>query len=66
MPDYKALVGLTYAGKRAEAGDVVSDLPSRSVPWLVEQGLIEPTDGKRAEIKLAKKREPQSPSKGDE
>lgn len=58
MADHKVLVGLSYAGKRAEAGDIVSDIPSRSVPWLVEQGLIEPAEGKSN-----KKREPESPSK---
>lgn len=34
--------------RRAEAGAVVSDLPAVSVPWLLEQGLIEPADGARA------------------
>lgn len=58
MADHKVLVGLSYAGKRAEAGDTVSDIPSRSVPWLVEQGLIEPVEGKSN-----KKREPESPEK---
>lgn len=57
---YKVLAGLTYGGKRAEAGDIVDDIPGKSVPWLVEQGLIEKTETKSA------KREPESPSKGDE
>jgi len=40
---YRALVGLNYPpAKRAEAGDVVSDLPERSIKWLKKQGLIEP------------------------
>lgn len=40
---YRALVGLDYPpGKRAEPGDVVSDLPESSVKWLRKQGLIEP------------------------
>lgn len=40
---YRALVGLDYPpGKRAEPGDVVSDLPDKSVKWLVNQKLIEP------------------------
>lgn len=58
MADHKVLVGLSYAGKRANAGDTVSDIPSRSVPWLIEQGLIEPAEGKPN-----KPREPQSPTK---
>lgn len=44
---YRVLVGLDYPpGKRAEAGDVVSDLPDGSVKWLAKQGLIEPADAK--------------------
>lgn len=54
---YRALVGLSYpttdadiakakrheevVRKEVEAGDVVSDIPPCSVPWLLEQGLIE-------------------------
>lgn len=41
---YTALVGLNYptakGEARAEAGDVVSDLPTKSVAWLRDQGLI--------------------------
>ena len=28
--------------KRAEPGEIVDDIPSVSVPWLLEQGLIRP------------------------
>lgn len=46
---YRVVTGLDYpgkggAGKRAEPGDVVSDLPVKSVPWLLEQGHIEPVE----------------------
>ncbi len=43
MATYKVLVGLDYGNpsKRVEAGDVVSDLPAQSTPWLLEQNLIE-------------------------
>lgn len=41
MASYKVLTGLDYGDKRAEAGDVVTDLPTKSVAWLKEQGLIE-------------------------
>lgn len=42
MASYKALVGLNYPpDRRAEAGEVVSDLPGKSIKWLLEQGLIE-------------------------
>lgn len=62
MATYKALVGLDYAGKRVEPGDVVSDLPSRSVSWLVEQGLVEKV-GSDPVKKSDTKREPESPEK---
>lgn len=43
---YRALVGLNYPqnGKgperRAEPGDIIDDLPAKSVPWLLEDGSI--------------------------
>jgi len=41
---YKVLVGINYGpdDKRAEPGDVVSDIPNKSITWMVEQGIIEP------------------------
>lgn len=53
MP-YIVNVGLDYAGKRAEAGDVIDDLPSKSASWLVEQGIVSPLEAKS---------EPKSPKK---
>lgn len=45
---YRVLVGLNYpaAGldKRAEADDIVEDLPAKSVPWLLQDGYIEPVE----------------------
>jgi hypothetical protein len=39
---YRALVGLNYPpAKRADAGDVVSDLPEKSIKWLLKAGKIE-------------------------
>lgn len=58
MATYKALTGLDYAGKRVEAGTIIDDLPSRSIAWLLEQGLIE-----RTEQSKTAKREPVSPKK---
>lgn len=47
MAQYRAVVGLDYPpNKRAEAGDIVSDLPEKSVAWLLSSGFIEPLDGK--------------------
>lgn len=42
---YRALTGLNYPGKkgekRVEPGEVVSDLPSASLNWLLSQGYVE-------------------------
>ncbi len=44
---YRVLVGMDYPpDRRAEPGDVVDDLPVKSIPWLLEQGCIEPVDDK--------------------
>lgn len=41
--------GLDYSAKgepkRAEPGDVVDDLPAKSVGWLLKQGHIEEVEG---------------------
>lgn len=60
MAAYKVLVGLDYAGKRAEAGAIVDDLPSRSITWLLDQNLIEKADSGKPAPKPT--REPVSPS----
>lgn len=42
MAKYRILIGMDYPpGKRAEAGDIVDDLPAKSAGWLLEQGCIE-------------------------
>jgi len=42
---YRVLAGISYPpNKRAEIGDVVSDLPSRSIKWLADAGAIEKVD----------------------
>lgn len=64
MATYRVLVGIDYGGKRAERGDIVSDLPGKSIAWLSEQNVIEPVDN--ASPSPSKQREPKSPSKGDE
>lgn len=64
MAAYRVLRGITYGSKRAEAGDVVSDIPGSSVKWLLEQGIVEPVQ----DTKQTKptKREPVSSDEGDE
>jgi hypothetical protein len=43
---YKVLIGLSYPpDKRAEAGDIVDDLPSKSIKWLLDNGHIEEISG---------------------
>lgn len=42
MAKYRVLTGIDYPpNKRAEAGQVVEDLPAQSIKWLLESGLIE-------------------------
>jgi hypothetical protein len=42
---YRVLRGIDYPpSKRAEPGDVVSDLPERSVKWLLSAGCIAEVD----------------------
>ena len=53
MPSYRALAGLDYPpDKRVEVGQVVTDLPSKSIKWLLESGLIEPADKATASLKV--------------
>lgn len=57
MPKYLLNAGLDYPpNRRAEAGDIVEDLPSKSIKWLREQGIIEPFD---ASAKAAVEVEPE-------
>lgn len=61
MAQYRVLVGLNYPpDRRVEAGQIVDDLPGKSIKWLTEQGLIEPA---KAEAKQDAK---PSPVKKDE
>ena len=61
MANYRVLVGLDYAGKRVEAGEIATDIPAKSAEWLLEQGAIE-----AIEKSDSKTREPKSPIEGDE
>jgi len=69
VASYKVLVGLDYGNpsKRVEAGDVVSDLPAKSIGWLSEQLIIELVD-EVAPTKSVKKeslKEPLAEVKGE-
>lgn len=54
---YRVLNGLSWekngVDRRAEVGDVVNDLPAKSIKWLLTDGLIEPvkTPAKKAPVK---------------
>lgn len=41
---YRIARKIRYAGNTAEPGDIVSDLPKKSIKWLVEAGHIEKVD----------------------
>jgi hypothetical protein len=42
MAQYRVLQGIDYPpNKRAEVGEIVSDLPATSIKWLLEIGAIE-------------------------
>jgi hypothetical protein len=42
MAQYRVLTGIDYPpNKRAEVGQIVSDLPPQSIKWLLESGAIE-------------------------
>lgn len=50
---YRILVGMNYGphGRiRFEIGDVTEDLPASDVPWLIEQGYIEPHGAEVVEV----------------
>lgn len=49
MAQYRALAGIEFPpDRRVEAGEVTGDIPSKSIKWLLEQGYIEPAEGKPA------------------
>lgn len=54
---YRVLTGLNYPGadehRRAEPGEIVDDLPKKSVGWLLEDGHIEKVSA--AELRDAQK-----------
>jgi hypothetical protein len=64
---YKVLTGLSYPpDKRAEVGDIVDDLPSTSVKWLLAKGHIEEVGGQPSARKPAPKAPEPRVEDGDE
>lgn len=46
--EYEVLAGIDYPpNKRAEIGEVVSDLPKDSIPWLLDAGIIKTVGEKK-------------------
>jgi len=51
MPKYLVKTGLEYPpDRRVEAGEIVEDIPSKSIKWLREQGWIELVDATGKEV----------------
>lgn len=49
-PKYRVLVGMDYPeNRRAEAGDVVTDLPDHAINYLLRDGKIEKADKEEGE-----------------
>lgn len=50
---YRVLTGLNYPGKRGEKrvepGEIVSDIPSASLEWLLSRGCVEKVKEESAE-----------------
>ena len=44
---YRVVRGLDYGRKRAEPGDIVDDIPEKSLDWLLAQGHIEEVKPKK-------------------
>jgi hypothetical protein len=62
MPKYLVKTGLEFPpNRRVEAGDVIDDVPSKSIKWLREQGLIELVDssGKSVDAPIVEEVEPE-------
>jgi len=48
---YEVLAGIDYPpNKRAEAGDLVSDLPETAIPWLLSSGIIKEAESSKSVI----------------
>lgn len=45
VTQYEVLAVLDYEDKHAEPGDIVSDLPQVSIPWLIKDGLVRELTG---------------------
>ena len=53
---YILKVGLMFGDKQYEEGDIIDDVPTKSVKWLKQQGLIEEVKGLEEVEALQKKK----------
>ncbi len=49
MAKYRVLTGIEWGTRRAEAGEIVDDIPAKSIKWLRDSNLIELVDGTKAD-----------------
>lgn len=42
---YRVIVGISYRDRRAEPGDVVTDLEPGEIEWMLADGVIEEVSG---------------------
>lgn len=50
MAKYRLLTGLDYGSRSVDAGQIVEDIPAKSIKWLRDQNLIEQVDAKGAHV----------------
>lgn len=58
MPKFLCLIGMNYGQRRIEPGEIVSDVPKQSIPWLLEQKVIVPADEAVTSEQVASEPEP--------
>lgn len=46
MVKYRVLTGLSFGSESVNAGEIVDNIPAKSIRWLREQGLIQLVDAK--------------------
>lgn len=47
MTSYRANVRLSFADKDFAEGDIIDDIPAKSLKWVIEQGLVEEVEVKK-------------------
>jgi hypothetical protein len=47
MTSYRANVRLSFADKDFAEGDIIDDIPTKSLKWVIEQGLVVAVEAKK-------------------